>query len=239
MRLSLTPALAKVLFLALATGTSPTHAQTETPPTYDRVTLTVSAEAEVENDLLVAVLFAQAEGREAAAPADEVNRIMDWAVSLSRSHPEVKVQTLGYRTQPVYNKNNIRAWRVNQSLRLEARDGRLLGDLVAKLQEQLQLQSIGYELSSDQRRTHLDELTDAAMQRFQERARHIAKSLGRGGYRIVRVNINDGYRGPAPIARGMMMEAAAADVSVAPARIEAGTQQVTVSINAEIELNAE
>jgi predicted secreted protein len=39
-----------------------------------------------------------------------------------------------------------------------------------------------------------------------------------------------------PVARGMMMEASA-DRSVAPARIESGTRQMTVSVNGEIELS--
>ena len=203
---------------------------------YNRVSLNESAQIEVDNDLLVVVMFAQAEGRDAAAPADEVNRRMDWAVNMAKSHPEVKVQTLGYQTSPLYNKSTIRGWRVNQSLRLESRDGRLLGDLVGRLQEQLQVQSIAYQVSEGQRREQLDGLTAQALARFQDRAAHIAKTLGRSGYRVVRININDGRHSPMPIARGMMMEASA-DVAVAPPRLEAGTQQMSVSINGEIELS--
>ena len=228
------PTLRLSLLVLLVCGLQAAYA--ETPPQYNRVSLNESARAEVENDLLVAVLFAQAEDRAAATPADTVNRAMDWAVSLAKSHPEVKVQTLGYRTQAIYNKSNIRGWRVSQSLRLESRDSRLLGDLIAQLQERLQVQSVAYEVSEEQRRANLDQLTAAALQRFQQRAAHVAGALGRDSYRIVRININDGHDGPVPIARGMMMEAAA-DTAVAPARIEAGTQQITVSINGEIELS--
>lgn len=230
-------ALPRLLLVLLFASLQSAYA--EAPPQYNRVTLNESAQAEVENDLLVAILFAQAEGREAAAPADQVNRIMDWAVAMAKSHPEVKVQTQGYRTQAIYQKNNIRGWRVNQSLRLESRDSRLLGDLIARLQEQLQVQSVAYEVSDEQRRAHLDQLTAAALQRFEQRAAHITRTLGRGGYRIVRININDGPNGPVPIARGMIMEAAQADVAVAPARIEPGTQQLTIAINGEIELSEE
>ena len=203
---------------------------------YNRVSLNESAQIEVDNDLLVVVMFAQAEGRDAAAPADEVNRRMDWAVNMTKSHPEVKVQTLGYQTTPLYSKSTIRGWRVNQSLRLESPEGRLLGDLVGRLQEQLQVQSIAYQVSEGQRREQLDGLTAQALARFQDRAAHIAKTLGRSGYRVVRININDGRHSPMPIARGMMMEASA-DVAVAPPRLEAGTQQMSVSINGEIELS--
>jgi len=221
------------LMLALFAGNGFAHSET---PQYNRVSLNESAQTEIDNDLLVAVLFAQAEGKDAATPADEVNRIMDWAVNLAKSHPEVKVQTLGYHSNAVYKKSAIRGWRVNQSLRLESRDSRLLGDLIAKLQEQLKVQSIGYQVSDEQRRKHLDGLTAEALARFQGRAEHIAKSLGRSGYRVVRLNINDSRHNPMPVARGMMMEAST-DSAVAPARIEAGTQKMTISVNGEIELS--
>ena len=224
-----------ILALALALATGGALSQPESPQ-YNRVSLNESAQLEVDNDLLVAVLFAQAEGRDAAAPADQVNRTMDWAVNLAKSHPGVKVQTLGYRSNAISNKGNIRGWRVNQSLRLESRDSRDLGDLIASLQEQLQVQSIGYQVSEEQRRQHLDSLTKQALARFQARADHIAKSLGRKAYRLVRININDGRHSPVPVGRGMLMEASA-DSGVAPARIEAGTQTMTISINGEIELS--
>ena len=204
---------------------------------YNRVNLNESAQTEVDNDLMIAVLNAQAEGRDAAAPADEVNRQMDWAVAMARSLPEVKVQTLGYSTHAIYNKSKIRGWRVSQSLRLESRDSRILGDLIAKLQEQLRVQSLGYQVSDEQRRQHVGELTKSALARFQARAQAIAKAMGRSSYRLVQLHINDGRHGGMPVARGMTMEAARADAGVAPARIEAGTQTLSVSVNGEIELS--
>jgi predicted secreted protein len=222
------------LLLLLAFSATPSANQE--PPVYNRINLNASAEQDIDNDLLVVVLFAQAEGSDAAAPADEVNREMDWAVGVARSHPTVKVQTLAYSTQPVYNKSTIRGWRVQQSLRLESRDSRLLGDLIGQLQERLKLQSIGYQVSDERRREHLGTLTSTALERFTERAAQIARTLGRNGFQIVRLNIDDGHHGPAPVMRGMMMEAKA-DAAVAPPRIEAGTRKMTVSVSGEIELN--
>lgn len=207
------------------------------PLRYNRVSLNESAQSEVENDLLVAVLAAQAEGRDAGAPADEVNRQMDWAVNMAKSLPDVKVQTLGYNTRAIYNKNQVRGWRVSQSLRLESHDGRLLGDLIAQLQEQLKVQSLGYQVSDEQRRKYLDGLTETALARFRARAKNIATAMERRSYRLVQIHVNDGQRHAMPMARGAMMEMASADASVAPARIEAGTQTMTVSINGEIELS--
>ena len=228
----MTRLLVPIMLLLLA---APLAAHQDVLP-YNRISLNESAMIEVDNDLLVVMLFSQAEGRDAATPADEVNREIDWAINLAKSHPEIKVQTMGYNTQPVYSKNNIRGWRVNQSLRLESRDSRLLGDLIAKLQAQLQVQSIAYQVSDEQRRKYLDDLTAEALKRFNARAEHITKALGRSGFRIVQLHISDGQNRPMPMARGMMLESKA-DMAVAPARIEAGTQQMTVSVNGEIELS--
>ncbi|MGB5202319.1 MAG: SIMPL domain-containing protein [Sedimenticolaceae bacterium] len=224
-----------ILSLVLAFFSALGHAHTDIP-LYNRVSLNAAAQTEVETDLLVVVLFAQAEGSQAAAPADEVNRLMDWAMSMLKSNPDVKAQTLGYRSSAIYKDNKIRGWRVNQSLRLEGRDGRLLGDLISELQAQLKVQSIDYQVSDERRSEHLDELTAAALARFQQRAEHIAKSLGRAGYRLVRLNINEGGHSPMP-GMGARMMSAQADSMVAPARIESGTQVITVSVNGEIELS--
>lgn len=229
MRLPLLTALLATVFCTAAT------AQPEAP-VYNRVNLNESAHAEIANDRLVVIMSAQAEGADAATPADEVNRMMDWAMSMLKDLPEVKVQTLDYRSNAIHDKQTIRGWRVKQSLRMEGSDNRLLGDLVGMLQGQLQVQSIGYQVSDERRRERLQGLTREALERFQARARHIAESLGRDGYRIVRIHIRDGQQVPVPVARGMLAEASTA---VASARLEAGTQQMSVSVNGEIELTEE
>lgn len=229
MRLPLLTALLATVFCTAAT------AQPEAP-VYNRVNLSESAHAEIANDRLVVIMSAQAEGADAATPADEVNRMMDWAMSMLKDLPEVQVQTLDYRSNAIHDKQTIRGWRVKQSLRMEGSDNRLLGDLVGMLQGQLQVQSIGYQVSDERRRERLEGLTREALERFQARARHIAESLGRDGYRIVRIHIRDGQQVPVPVARGMLAEASTA---VASARLEAGTQQMSVSVNGEIELTEE
>lgn len=206
------------------------------PLPYDRVSLAVSAETEVENDVLVAVMTAQAEGREATGPADQVNRAMDWAIGVARKAAGVELQTLGYHSQPIYDKGEVRGWRVSQSLRLETTDARLLGDLVAQLQTQLHVQSISYRVSDQRQRGVTDELTDTALARFQTRASAVAKAMGRSSYRLVSLRINEGGLPPTPVLRAApMMEMDSA--AVAPARIDAGSQTLRVSVDGEIELS--
>jgi predicted secreted protein len=206
------------------------------PLSYDRIDLSESATVDVDNDLLVAELFAQAEGSDAAAPANQVNQLIAWAVAAAKHHDAIRVQTLGYHSNPVYKNSTIRGWRVSQSMRLESRDSGVLSDLIGQLQARLKVSSIGYQVSDQQRRKHVDDLTDEALRRFTERATRIARTLGHSGFRIVRLSINDDQPRPMPVARGLMMEAAA-DVAVAAPQLEAGTRKLSVSVSGEIELD--
>ncbi len=208
----------------------------DTTTSYNRVTLNASASQSVGNDLLVVVMFAQAEGRDAAGPANEVNQKMDWALTKAANTDRVVAQTLAYQTNAVYKDSRIRGWRVRQSLRLESANAEVLGDLAGALQERLGIQSIEYQLSETHRRERVTELTDAALQRFTQRAGRVAESLGRESFRLVRLSINDDTHRPPPVMRAMMAEATA-DRAAPPARFEAGTQRLKVTISGEIELS--
>ena len=223
--------------LALLTLAAPPVASTaaDEPLTYDRVSLAYGASREVENDTLVAVLYAQREGGDAARLADEVNKVMTKALERAKQVEGVKVQTLEYHTSPIYQQQNIAGWRVSQSLRLESQDAGRLGRLVGDLQKELAVQSVSYTVSPAQRRTAEDALIGEAVQGFEKRATLLAAQLGRSGYRIVSLEVDTGGGAvPRPAmlqARGMAMVAEAA-----PPALEAGTQTLAVTVRGTVEL---
>jgi len=202
---------------------------------YDRVSLSEEASTEIENDLMVAVLYSRHQGHQPARLAEQVNREIEQAIRLAKETPEIKVRTLNYNTQPVYDKGRITAWRVSQSLRLESTRSDVLGELLGQLQENLKLQSLSYEVSPQQRRKHIDTVIETALARFQERARLVSTALGRKGWRLVRLAVNDGSAPPVPIMRAEMF----ADMAMSkrqPVAIESGTSRLSVSVTGEIEL---
>lgn len=230
-----------LLLLALITPIAPI-ANAEPQPTYDRVSLSVSRTADMENDTLVAVLYAEQEDEKAAVASREVNRRIAEGVRKAKADSAIKVQTLGYSTQPIYAKipsysgggHRITGWRVRQSIRLESRDGEKLSSLLGSLQGQLAVSSIGYSASEEAARQHEEELTGATIQALRERAQLVANSMGSQGYRLVQMNISSDGNRPQPYPmRAMAMEMKSADA--APV-LEAGTRKLTVSINATIEL---
>lgn len=206
----------------------------ETPLTYDRIDLSASASGEATNDILVAVLFREMEGPAAGPLATEVNKTISDAIKRIKKSPEISVQTLDYRTQPVYHQERVTGWRVRQSIRLETRDAGKLSSVLGELQQQLGLESIGYQVSPEEMREAEDKLIGAALKAFQQRAELITRELGRTRYRIVTVRVETAGPPIRPIfgtARAMAMEAAAA-----PPPIEAGEQRVHVNVTGTIEL---
>lgn len=203
------------------------------PLTYDRIRFNESASFDVENDTLVAIMYVQREGRRAQDLARAVNRVMSSALDQLKGIPEIKTQTQAYHTSAVYKKSEITGWRVRQSVRLESRDSKLLGDTIGELQQILNVQSISYQVSDQLRRRHHDELIDTALQRFQQRAQRIARTMGRPGYRVVAIQVRDSGS-PRPVA--MRMERLSSSMAAAPAQIEAGTQRIEVTVSGEIEL---
>jgi predicted secreted protein len=200
--------------------------------TYDRVNLSAMASGEVENDTLVAVLYAQQEGKVAARAADEVNRAVSWAVAKAKGEAGIKAQTLDYRTNPVYRQQLLTGWQVRQSLRLESRDSAGLSQLVGDLQERLAVANISYAVSPERRQEAEAGLISEAIARFKERARQIASELERPGYRLVQMEVNTAGEGVVPPQmRAMTMEMAAA-----PPTLEAGSQRLQATVTGTIEL---
>ncbi|MDZ7753114.1 MAG: SIMPL domain-containing protein [Gammaproteobacteria bacterium] len=207
------------------------------PLSYDRVSLSASAEREIANDIQVVVLRAQAEGDDTAALAREVNRRVRRAVDRAKAVPGVEVQTLDYQTRPVYRQQNLVAWRVSHAVRLESRDSTSLSGLLAELQEGLNLVSLDYTVSPEARQQAEKSLMAEALALFRQRADDIVDQLERPGYRIVHIDINtssDGGR--PPMMRAMAMESANADS--APV-LEAGKQRLQVDVRGTIELRVE
>lgn len=223
---------AAVILLLAATATCTTASEPE--PRYDQVRLAASAAKEVDTDTLIAVLYKEHQSEDQASAANEVNRAVSWAIEQAKQ-AQVEVRTSSYRTQPVYQKQHIRGWRVYQSIQLEARDAQRLSSLLGTLQERLSIQSLHNVLSDQARKAAEDALVADALRAFQARADLIAATLGREGHRIVTLDVSSsgGQPPPRPMMRSAMAEASA----VAPPSIEAGSTQVEVHVHGAIELH--
>jgi predicted secreted protein len=208
------------------------------PPVYDRVTLNVTAERQVENDIMVAVVYAEVEANNQSRAADDVNQAIRFAADRAAATPGIEQQTLRYTTRPVYaNDRRIVAWVARQSLRLESKDAAALSTLLGELQTRVAIESLGSSLSKTARDSVEGQVISEAIAQFRQRATQIATEFERDGYRVVDVNVGS-YAAFPQEAQMRALNAVAGDAVAAPA-IEAGVQTVSVSVSGTIELDEE
>ncbi len=225
-----------LLLLTLATiGTSAWC--TEPPLTYDRIDLSAPASHQVENDTMVARMYAQREGNDATQSSNDVNQMVSQAVKKAKATPGIKVQTLSYNTNPIYHKQTLTGWRVRQDIRLESQDSAALSKLIGDLQKQLGMDGISYTISPEKLSAAEEELMSEGMAAFKRRAQLITKEMGHARYRLVDMQVNTSGSTPQPM---MMRSMAMAAPAPAPApTLEAGTRRVQVNISGTIELVTE
>jgi predicted secreted protein len=209
----------------------------EVPIRYDQIDLSAQASTQVDNDTLIAVLYAQQEGDDLNALTDSVNRAINQAVLQAKSAEGVTVQTLGYQTSPIYQQQRLSGWRVRQSIRLESRHSGHLSQLLSRLQSTLALDSLSYTVSTEQRQSVEDQLIGQAIDAFQHRARLVAERLGHKRYRLLEMSIDTGGQMPQP--QRMRANMMALDNPVAAPSLEAGTQTLRVEVRGRIELQIE
>lgn len=207
-------------------------------PQYDVYQLSASAEIEVPNDLMTVTLVAQATGSDAAALANKINASMGWAVSKLKPYTAIDTRTLDYQTQPQYERNGsrIKGWIASQSIRLETDDFEQAGKAIQMLQERLQVQGMRMSAKPATRKRAEDELMNKALNAFKERALLVQTNMGAPAYRIMNLSINTSGAGH-QYSRGENYRGVEAKMSVASApAIQAGTSQVTVQVNGQIQL---
>lgn len=229
----------RIFYILLCwSATTGLAAADQTPPAYDRVTLSVSAQERVGNDTLVADLYSESEDERAADAATRVNESVAWALDETKKADRVSVQTTGYHSQPIYRDRTVIGWRVRQSIRLESRDTAGLSELIGKLQSRMAMSSISYRISPERRAEAEDALIKKALASFGKRARLISGQLERPGYRIVRLDVVTSGTPVRPIPVQRMAMAMESDVAggVAPPALEGGVQNVQVQVNGTIEL---
>ncbi len=232
------PRFTKICLALSASLLALAAAAQETPPVYDRVDLNVSAEREVENDVMVAVVYAEVEANTQARAADDVNQAIRFAADRARATAGIEQQTLRYTTRPIYaNDRRIVGWVARQSLRLESMDAEALSTLLGELQTRVAIESLSSTLSKAARDAVEDAVIAEAISQFRRRAGQIAAQFDRDSYRLVHLSVG-GYAIFAQEAQLRRDNFASAVADVAAPTIEAGLQTVSVTVSGTIELEA-
>lgn len=229
-------ARAQVALAALLLAAAPACAQNGAQhAAVDAVRFEAQATREIENDQLVAVLAAEAQGPDAAALADAVNRRMAAALKTAARYPSVRLRSGNYQTVPRYREGGrMDGWQVSQELRLEGADFAAMTKLIGELQGSLQVRSMAVRLAPETRRAAEDALVGEAIAAFRARAALVQQAMKARSYRIRSMEIaTPGALPPQPLAemRGEMRAYAAAPT------VEPGVSRVTVSVSGSVQLD--
>ena len=221
--------LASGLGLAAAT-------QAADPLNYNIVNIQADATRQVSNDQMYAVLYIEKSNKQPAELATQINQLMTQAVNTARKYPAVKIETGSQSTYPIYDNDSrkLKEWRGRAEVRLESTDFKAASQLVSKLQQNFQTQSISFSVSDAQRKKVENELMVEASKNFQQRAQALAQAWNKSGYNLVNINLNTSNYGGQPVPRMAMMKAASADV-IPEQEMAGGESKITVSANGSIQ----
>jgi predicted secreted protein len=221
-----------LLFATLILLSTPALAESET---YNRVDLNSEAAHEVPNDLLSANLSVEFSDKSATRVAQQINAALNDALQKAAPYHAVKAASGNQQTYPIYGKNNqLESWRGHAEIRLESRDFKAAGELIAELQNKMQLSGVSFSVAPDTRRELENTLTVSAIAAFKKRADAVRLALDGKGYKLIHLSINNGgYVGhPQPmLARGMV-----ADMAVATPEFAGGASQLNVQVSGTIEI---
>ena len=225
-------------FAMLATGLSCVLMAQNTladAPEHRIINLQAEATREVANDEMQATLYTELNEKDAATLANKINSIVNQAMSTAKSYPKVEINTGSQNTYPVYNdKQQLVNWRGRAEVILNSQDFKQTSELIAKLQENMQLGNINFEVSAEQRNKVESELYIEASKAFQQRAKLLLAPWGASNYELVNLQLNANANRPMPIyaARGASFKAE----SIESQNVEAGNSEITVIANGSIQL---
>ncbi|UZE96334.1 SIMPL domain-containing protein [Alkalimarinus alittae] len=227
MRYTLVITMMATLFLSL-----PSYAE---DLNYNLYQLSVSAEDEIDNDIMKVTLLATHQASLSSEANKVVNKQMTSALEVLKKTSNIKYETGNYQTQPIYQNQQIAGWKASQEIELKSADFNQLSTLVGKLQKDLKISSMGFEVSKVVRQKAEQRLAVDALSQFKAHALLVQKTMGASGYQIVTADVNTGSSRP-PIRYSMMRsEMAMASDSPGPA-VEGGNSTINVSVSGQVQL---
>ena len=208
-------------------------APAQEPPT---ASVNAHVSTEVPQDEAHASLYVEQTGADRAKVVSEVNAAVKGALNLAST--TVKVKTGGYRSFPLYDKNqHISGYRVRADVSLESKDFEAFSKTLTTLSATLSVQDVGYSVSDEALNAVKSHLLTQVAGEFRTEAGALSHAFGFSGYNIKDLNVNydtGALRTPAMKAVAFTAVSPSAEV---PAAVEPGTTTVTATANGTVFLN--
>ena len=215
------------------------------PEGHTVLNISATEKQDVEQDLLIASLRIQHEGKSSKEVQEHINEAMKKALAEIKKVPSVRVETGGYYVTPDYryvtkpngdNEQVLDKWRGSQTVMIKSQASEDVLKLAGKLQDMdFMMNNLDYQLSPEK----YDEIRDGLMEKtvaaLMERAKRVGKALDKNKVDLVEINVdaNQFNQPPVMYARAQKMEMMSADAAgMAPPSAEAGETTVSMTISA-------
>lgn len=201
------------------------------------ISLQSEAVREVKNDQMQATLFTERNHADPTILAQTINQTLNEALTLAKRYPSVQVSTGSQNTYPLYDdKQRATGWRSRAEVQLKSTDFKAASELIALLQTKMQVESVRFNVSPEQRTQVENELMTEVTRAFRQRADILRSAWNANAYELVNVDINTSSDNP-PV-YPMYRMAMAKDAAGAPEsqQVEGGNSKVRVSANGTIQL---
>ncbi|GJH42321.1 Predicted periplasmic/secreted protein [Pasteurella canis] len=228
----------KHLTLALLALPFAVSATTEHLPS-NIVTFSAEVEKEVNQDLIQVIMFTQEEGKDVGILNKNVTERMNAAIALVKKQNVVHIQSQDHNTQVRYGKDGKQnGWISRAELVLQSKDSVALAKLISELNNQLMIERLYASVSPDTLTALENEMTEAVLQKFEQKAKVIQNSLKSKGYKVIELNLSTPHnlgQSPRPYAN-KMMRATLSSYDTDAMELEAGKTQIRAEVQAKIEL---
>ena len=239
---------AAVLALALALAGPVTLAHADagsaapTAQPANLVSLSASGFLEVPQDWLTVRLSVSREGDDAASVQSQLRKALDGGMAVARAavmpNQQLQARSGAFGVYPRYDKNGkIGGWQGRAELVLEGRDFTRIASTAGKI-DSMAISDMGFSLSREAQQKLESEVQALAIDRFQSRAKEVAKGFGFDSFQLREVNVSsadDGGGMPMPM-RAMAMQEKAMSSAPRVVAMEAGISRVTVNVSGTVAL---
>lgn len=198
--------------------------------------LSVSTEAQVKNDIMKATLVASHLAKSSADASRVVNQKMAAALQQLKATSGIEYETGTYQTHPTYQREKMSGWQASQQLMLKSTDVEKLTQLIGKLQQELKLSGMSFEVSKPIEQKMQNKLSISALNKFKRKAELIKRVMGADSYKIVSVNLNSGMRFR-PMAQSMQRaEMAVMSYDMPTPAVKSGNSLINANASGKIQL---
>lgn len=212
---------------------------TQTAPAQNIVSFSAEVEQEVSRDLWQVRLFYQTSGNNLTALNKQLKEKLDAAINAANTQKTVEIRDSSRNTFVNYHKNGKQnGWTARAEITLESRDSEALSNVLNKLDGVMAIENIDAQISSEKLANLENQLTEAALTKFKNKANLIQQSLAMKGYRIVELDIssvNEQHFGAMPYAAMARSISVENESSNEPA-LQTSKEKIKAKINARIAL---